>query len=286
MSQSEHKEKGKKTTKLLQSSAKVLGYGAISIFLLVWVFVLGVLTGRGDIHRWLQRLGLYKTEVAVRLGVTPANPEAAVQPVLPTAEGPKIEAEPAKPTAAESQPPTSPVAVAPPPDKGTVKAAAVPAVEPAKKTEAQARSEVKKGKGAGAAKTEAHDSIAARLNFQNSLDSPARKPAKATAQKEKTVHTAAMTPGTATPAAAADKKKPASTYQIRVASYRTAGEAQKAAADLAKKGIKVNIQQGKDNNGPTFIIHTQRYQSKAEAEKVAKQLRDNKMGGQIQELKP
>jgi len=71
VAKTESKEKKKKSLQLAKGSAKTLGYGLILVFLLIWVFALGVLTGRGDVNRWLQRLGLYKTELAARLGVAP-----------------------------------------------------------------------------------------------------------------------------------------------------------------------------------------------------------------------
>ncbi len=283
---SEHKDKGKKTLLVPQGSAKALGYGFLLIFLLIWVFVLGVLTGRGDIHRWLQRLGLYKTEVAARFGVVPANFESTSQPVLPVTEPPKTETEPAKPTAAEGKPAVTAAVEVKPVDKGAGPVTAASSGETSKKAEGHGRPEAKKGKAGAAAKTEHQASIASKLNFQNSLDTQTRKPAKTTAPKDKSVHTATMISGGDAQTDAAAEKKKAAAYQVKVASYRSAAEAQKALADLTKKGFKVNLQQSKDKTGPTYVIQTPRYQSKAEAEKVAKKLREANMSGQVQELKP
>ncbi len=82
-----------------------------------------------------------------------------------------------------------------------------------------------------------------------------------------------------------EKKKAACAYQVRVASYRTAEEAEKTMAELKKKGITVSLQKGKDKSGQTFTIKTGRYSNKAEAEKVTKKLKEAKLNGQIQELK-
>jgi len=285
VAKSEPKDKGKKTALVPKGVGKVLGYGFLLFFLLIWVFVLGVLTGRGDIHRWLQRLGLYKTEVAARLGVVPATLEPAGQSVLPQSEPVKTEIEAAKPTAAETKPPAAAAEVKPP-DKGAAPSPAATAGELSKKPEGQGRGDAKKGKGTAAAKTASQASIASKLNFQNSLDTQTRKPVKTTAQKDKAVRTAAMTSGVASQADAAAEKKKAAAYQVKVASYRSAAEAQRALADLTKKGFKVSLQQGKDKTGQTFVIQSPRYQSKAEAEKVAKKLRAANMSGQVQELKP
>lgn len=290
VSHSEQKDKKKKSGKLPQGFGKVLGYGFILIFLLTWVFTLGVLTGRGDVHHWLQRLGLYQSEMAARLGVAPANPESPAQPILPAVAAPKNELESAKTTGGETKPPAPSQAEAQPAEKGGQPPNALPPGDSAKKPESHTRPEDKKAKVATPAKTAARDSIAAKLNFQNSLDTQPRKAAKTAAHKERGVQTAAMTPGASgnsgSEAAAAEKKKAVSAYQVKVASYRTAAEAQKALADLTKRGFKVNLQQSKDKTGPTFVIQSQRYQSKAEAEKVAKKLREANMAGQVREVKP
>ncbi|MGQ9921181.1 MAG: SPOR domain-containing protein [Desulfobacca sp.] len=286
MSKSEPKDKGKKTALVPKGAGKALGYGFLLIFLLIWVFVLGVLTGRGDIHRWLQRFGLYQTEVAARLGVVPANLEPATQPVLPPAEPEKTEMPLAKPTDAESKPPLAATVDGKAADKGAAPASAAALGEVSKKPEGHGRTDAKKGKTTAAAKTEQQAGIAARLNFQNSLDSQTRKPGKVTASKDKGVQTASMTPGAASRATAATDKKKAPVYQVKVASYRSAAEAQKALADLKKKGFQVSLQEGKDKTGQMFVIQTPRCQSKAEAEKIAKKLREAKMSGQVQELKP
>ncbi len=277
MSKSEQKDKQKKTLTLPKNSAKVLGYGVILIFLLAWVFVLGVLTGRGDIHRWLERLGVHKTELASRLGITSAQPETPVLPALPVVDSGKPQAEPAVaavPTAESGSKPT---------EKSQAAAPAAPDGEAAKKAGEPARPDAKKGKGSPAAKVDPKGGIASKLSFQNSLDSQARKPHKTTAKKdaEKKPHQANVLHPGAEPAT-----KTAPAYRVTVASYRTAAEAQKTMADLSKKGVKVTLQQTKDQSGPKYVIHTQRYQSRAEADKVAKKLREANLGGQVQELKP
>ena len=291
MTKSEHKEKGKKAAQLPKGSGKMVGYGAVLLFLLVWVFALGVLTGRGDIHRWLQRLGLSQTEMAARLGVGSPPGDTPEVAVLPQNAATKVEAGAAQPTPPATKEPTPepspPVAAAVRAEKNAAAAGSPGAV--VKKTKGNVKGEAKKGKSPTPAKGDQQHSIAAKLNFQNSLDSQAHKPSKGVAKKEKNVHAATIVPETAsqtgTAAGGVDKKKTA-VYQVKVASFHDAAAAQKALADLTKKGFKVSLQQGKDKTGQTYTIQTPRFQSKAEAEKVAKTVRKAKMTGQVQELKP
>ena len=126
------------------------------------------------------------------------------------------------------------------------------------------------------------------MNFQNSLDTPAHKQSKTAAKKEGTPNTASVAPAPSRPqteTATGTEKKTVCAYQVKVASYRTAEEAEKALADLKKKGFKVSLQQGKDKSGTTFTLKTGRYNTKSEAEKVTQKLKEAKINGQIQELK-
>lgn len=290
MSQREQKDKEKKQVTFTMGGAKLLGYGLAVTFMMVWVFVLGVLAGRGDVNRLFQRLGLYKTTLAARLGVAPESQVAATLPgesgtkpeeaQKAMAEGENKSGQEAK-TASTKTVPAS-----------TVKAAdiiaAKGAAEPAKKSEAASKVEAKRSK-AGPQKSDQDHSLAAKLVFQNSMDSPTRKPHKAAAKKEGAVHVATMAPVPAqaqgATEAGAEKKKAACAYQVKVASYRTAEEAEKALADLKKKGFKVSLQQGKTKSGSSYVIKTGRYASKAEAEKVTQKLKEAKISSQIQELK-
>lgn len=278
MSQAEQKDKEKKSGKIAKGSAKFLGYGLVGLFLAVWIFALGVLTGRGDMHRLFQRLGLYKNDLAVRLGVTP---EAQVPVSLPLAQSqeatPAAPEQPGKPAAEAKAAGITPATPAPAPE------AAKPPADSGKKP-AAASHEAKKGKAPHPAKPDAA-SIASKLSFQNSLDAPVKKPLKAPAKKEGAVHTASIAPTPSQAAPGAEKKPAASAYQVKLGTYKTAEEAQKALADLKKKGFPVSIQPGKDKTGATYMIKTGRYTSKAEAEKVAQKLKAANISGQIQEVK-
>ncbi len=296
VSKEEKKGRGKKKATLTTGATKCLGYGLVVMFLMVWVFILGVLTGRGDVNSLFQRLGLYKTNLAARLGMDPDKQATPALPVAPLPETNKALADAGKKPAQESE-------VV---EKATAAATAAKAIEVAASTAAEqgkksgsATLEAKKSKGA----TQKHDhdrdneherSLASKLSFQNSLDTPTKRQPKNVAKKEATVHTASIAPQLShTPAEHSGeekkkgdgKEKTACAYQVRVASYRTAEEAEKTMTELKKKGVSVSLQKGKDKSGETFIIKTGRFSNKAEAEKVTKKLKEAKLNGQIQELK-
>ncbi|MBM4289299.1 MAG: SPOR domain-containing protein [Deltaproteobacteria bacterium] len=312
MSQQEPKARAKKQVTFTMGAARLLGYGLVMMAMMVWVFTLGVLVGRGDIHRLFQRYGFNKTDLAARLGM---DTEKQVAAVLPGAAGPNQEegikpppeAEKTKEIQAAAAPPT------PAPAAQAADASASPSSPAAaKKTAAEKKADARKPKGLVPPKIEKDPGLAAKLSFQNSLDTPTRKPPRAAAKQEATVRIASATPamprlqGDAGQAATRDnkagdatttmprlaggsgtsaEKKPASSYQVRVASYRTPQEAEKAMADLKKKGFNVNLQQGKDRSGTTYVIRTGRFTSKTEAERAAKRLQDAKFSGQVQEAR-
>ncbi len=84
-------------------AAKLLGYGLVVMFLMVWVFALGVLAGRGDLNRLFQRLGLYKTDLAARLGVAPDSQVPVALPGPNPEEAQKAVAEAGKKSAQEAK---------------------------------------------------------------------------------------------------------------------------------------------------------------------------------------
>ena len=290
MSQEEKKGRGKKKATFTTGATKFLGYGLVVMFLMVWVFILGVLTGRGDVNRLFQRLGLYKTDLAARLGVAPDKQLTAALPLPESVEANKALVDTAKKPSQESESAEKPLAVASPAGKATELAASITPADHSKKP-GVVNHDTKKSKGSAQPKHESdHDrSLASKLSFQNSLDTPTRKQPKTVGKKEPAVHTATITPQLShTPAGQAagnEKKKAACAYQIKVASYRTSEEAEKTMADLKKKGINVSLQKGKDKSGDTYVIKTGRYSNKSEAEKITKKLKEAKLNGQIQEIK-
>jgi hypothetical protein len=297
VSKEEKKGKAKKKATLSTGATRYLGYGLVVMFLMVWVFILGVLTGRGDVNRLFQRLGLYKTTLAARLGMDPDKQATPALPVASLPETNKALADAGKKPAQEPEA-AEKAAAAAPAAKATEVAASTTAAESGKKS---ASVEAKKSKGTNQKHEHEHErSLASRLSFQNSLDTPTKKQPKNAAKKEPTVHTASIAPQLSHTASehsgdekkkaeekkkGDEKKKTACAYQVRVASYRTAEEAEKTVAELKKKGINASLEKGKDKTGQTFIIKTGRYSNKAEAEKVTKKLKEAKLSGQIQELK-
>jgi hypothetical protein len=289
MSQEEKKGKAKKEVTFTMGAAKLLGSGLVIMFLMVWVFVLGVLTGRGDMNRLFQRLGLNKTDLAARLGVAPDTPMPAVLPVAQPEEAAKATADSGKKIGQDEKGKETKVVEASPATKTPDAAATKAPAETAKKSGEAAHQEAKRSKGLTQPKPEHDPTLASKLSFQNSMDTPARKPSKTVAKKEGAPHAAFVAAAPSRPqtdtATGTEKKKPVCAYQVKVASYRTAEEAEKALADLKKKGFKVSLQQGKDKSGTSFMIKTGRYNTKSEAEKVTQKLKEAKMTGQIQELK-
>ena len=287
MSQEEKKGRGKKKATFTLGAAKLLGYGLVVMFLMVWVFILGVLTGRGDVNYLFQRLGLYKTNMAARLGIAPSNQVSAALPVVHPTEDHKALSDSGKKPGPESEVAEITPAAALPTAKATDLVASKTPAETSKKP-GVGNNEAKKTKGSNQPKHDQDNSLASKLSFQNSLDTPTRKQSKSVAKKEATVHTASIATHPSNTAAETtageEKKKAACAYQVRVASYRTTEEAEKTVADLKKKGFNVNLQKGKDKSGTIYIIKTGRYSNKAEAEKVNKKLREPKMNGQLQEV--
>jgi cell division septation protein DedD len=288
MSQQEKKEKAKKEVTVTMGAAKLLGSGLVIMFLMVWVFVLGVLTGRGDINSLFQRLGLNKTDLAARLGVASDTPVSGVLPVSQPEESAKTMADSGKKSGQDDKVKETKSVEASPATKPADPALAKAPAETSKKPGAMAPQEAKRSKGLIQPQPEHDPTLASKLSFQNSLDTPAHKQSKTAAKKEVTPNTASVAPAPSRPqteTATGTEKKTVCAYQVKVASYRTAEEAEKALADLKKKGFKVSLQQGKDKSGTTFTLKTGRYNTKSEAEKVTQKLKEAKITGQIQELK-
>ncbi|WP_449244960.1 SPOR domain-containing protein [Desulfobacca acetoxidans] len=290
MAQQEKKAKEKKQVTFTISGAKLLGYGLGFTFMLLWVFALGVMVGRGDVNRLFQRWGLTKADLAARLGAPTVDPTPAA---LVPPSGPVSESGQKAGELADSKPSTEIKTALPPPQASSEvvnKPQDLPArsrVEVDKKPENGNKTEAKGRKGSNPEKPVTGSSIASKLSFQNRLDSTSHKPAKTAKKKESGMTTASMTPTLKTEAKAnieAAKKK-AAAYQVKVAYFHNAQDAQKALADLKKKGFAVSLQQGKDKNGTAYIIRSNRLTSKTEAEKMSKKFKQAKFSGQIEELK-
>lgn len=258
------KEKRKFT--LVFTGWQLVGYSGLLVSLMIWLFALGVLVGRGDINYWLHKLGLSMPDLVRNLGLF--GGEAPSQPLLP--ETPKTDnpapSAPAKPVVEAPRLPAAPAPAAP----------AVPvAAEPKNPAANAAKKEAGK---ANVPKLEAGPGVASHLPFQNSQD---RLPGKS---KGRSRTAESESSGSAT-----CSKKPASrtSYQLRIGeTYPTAQQAQKVAEELKKKGLKVTVQPQKKGDKTVYILKSDRLASKQEAEKLAQRLKENKYQGQIEVSRP
>ncbi len=216
--------------------------GALGLaWMMVIIFILGVLAGRGDIYHWLSSWGLVSPEAQK---IAQWSPPAEAPPALPPAAAPAKPspaapaAAPAIPSPAPAMPPPAPSASPglPPPVTGSLAAVPAPTASPAKKGKKGASPRDQKSKEEDLRRL--RQEMASKLRFQNSFDSTPAKPAR-TAQKQKDK------------AAAAPKAQP---KQVRVALLRDAKAAKAKLAELQKKGEKVSLKQGKDQKGAYYEI--------------------------------
>ena len=160
-------KEGRKITLGLKQ-ALVTGLGFLMV--LIWVFILGVLVGRGDLYRWLHNLGFLRAELM--------NPKQLPPSVINGAMVP----------AGQSEQPDAFSASKPAPMATSVSNQIKPnrTAAPAKK---------------GAAK----ESTAKAFPFQNSLDFSPSKPGKA--KKARPVHKGKAVPSDKKPTAASSKAR-------------------------------------------------------------------------------
>ena len=145
-----------------------MGYGLVVMFLMVWVFILGVLTGRGDVNYLFQRLGLYKTNLAARLGIAPGNQVSAALPVPQPTEDHKALADSGKKPAQESEVAEIAPAAASPTAKATDLVASKTPAETSKKS-GVGNPEAKKTKGSNQPKQDQDHSLASKAKFSEQL---------------------------------------------------------------------------------------------------------------------
>ncbi len=199
--------------------------------LLAMSFALGTLAGRGDIYRVMHNWGLVEHE-AIKIAAHTQPPSPNPGPGQPTAQEapPEAAPPPGQPTTGSHIPLTPPPA--PQAVKGTPPQTAHPAAAPAKK----------KGKETPSAKErQAKEEELKRLRqevakiskFQNKMESQPPKPPGQTA-KEKTAP-----------------------KLTKVAMFRNGAKAKEKLAELQRKGEKVTLKEGKDQEGPYFTIYRQ-----------------------------
>jgi hypothetical protein len=238
--------RGKKTKKarwqLSLGIKEVVFAGLGAAGLMMMSFALGTLAGRGDIYRVMHNWGIVGPETVK--AVPAAQPPPAVPPATQaaTAEEPKPAAPPTQGAVAPSQPPLAAA--------GKPGAAAAPAPTATKK----------KGKESAAAKEHQaqqeelrrlQQEVARLSKFQNSFEPQQSKPGRA-GSKEK----------------AAPKTGPAT---VRVAMFRDGAKAKAKLAEMQKKGDKVTLKEGKDQEGPYFVIYRQTPGKQPEARTAASQ---------------
>jgi hypothetical protein len=261
-------KKGRKSGWQLVLGLKEVFFAGIGVAgLMVLTFTLGTLAGRGDIYRLLHHWGLLAAEAPkvaqpwlppgwAPPGAAPdltagspsspavAPPAAAPAPVAlsPAAAQPAS----AAPAAAQGSPPP------PAPVKGSI--AAVPGSgtkSPAKKSKGGALAREQKAKEEELRRI--RQEVVSKLKFQNSLDTtpkPARLTQKQT--KEKT--------GVARP----------QPTLVKVAQFRDGKAARAKLAEWQKKGEKVCLKQGKDQQGVYYVIYRQSASKPGEAKSVAR----------------
>jgi hypothetical protein len=223
-------------------------------WMMVIIFVLGVLAGRGDIYRWLSGWGLVTPPASKMAQWSPLGPPPQVAP--PAASIPTAPA--AAPVAAP--PARTASAPAPAPVTGNITAAPAPPAPPAKKARRATAHREQKAKEEELRRLRRE--VASKLKFQNSFDSTPTKAARS-AQKRKERHLASAT-------------KPA-TKQVRVAHFRNLKTARAKMAELQKKGEKVTLKQGKDKKGAFYEILREIPTKTREANSLAR--KSHKSGG-------
>ena len=84
------------------------------------------------------------------------------------------------------------------------------------------------------------EEVAKKLKFQNSLDTATPRPAKTRDSKVKIA------------------EKPSSNTMVRVAKYRDKKAAKARVAELQKQGEKASLKEGKDQQGPYYVVYRQK----------------------------
>ena len=226
------------------------GFGMVA--LTVMSFVLGTLAGRGEIYRVFARWGLLSPEASrvVQPWVPPAGvgpplgqaapaPGAAALPNAGTAATPAAQvAAASSPQAAQSAPAAG---EAHPAHQAPVKGSLIPAggSSAAKKKTAKPPAPPGSAQSKEEELKQLKAEVAKKLNFQNSLDKPP-KPSQAQKIKVKDKDKAA-------PA-----KAPGSTVQV--GRFREKKAAQAKLAEMQKRGEKVSLKEGKDQQGTYYAV--------------------------------
>lgn len=224
--------RGKKTKKArwqLVLGVKQVLCGVLGLtWMMVIIFILGVMAGRGDIYRWFSSWGLVNPGPANVAQWSPP-PETPVVAAAAKSSQPEPGAKPAAPPApSTSTPATTPItgSIAPTSSRG--------APPPAKKTRKGFSNQDYKKQQADLDKL--RKEMAKKLVFQNSVRG----------ETSKSLSKAHKKPGKA----ATGQKRP-----VRVAQFRNLKDAQARLAALQQKGEKVTLKKGKDKKGAYYDIY-------------------------------
>jgi hypothetical protein len=250
--------RGKKTKKArwqLTLGMKQVICGALGVtWMMMIIFILGVLAGRGDIYRWLSGWGLI-TPVSSKVAQWSPPAEAPAGAVKSLSPGPETAAAPGTKARAAS---TS--AARPGPVTGSIAPASSPAaVSRSKKTSKGTSHRDHKAREEELRRLRRE--VAPKLKFQNSFDSKPPKTARTTLKKK------GAAPG-----------QKAQSRQVRVAQYRDLKAAKAKMAELQKKGEKVALKKGKDKNGAYYEIFRET-QVKKTPENIGLAQKAQKSGG-------
>jgi hypothetical protein len=226
---------------------KKIIWGTLGLFCLtVAAFVLGVLAGRGDTNRWLTSWGLVSPEPPKAAQWSPP-PEPA-----PVAAPVKAPAGPPAPAAGVSPPGPGPAPAPVQPVTGSLTGtpSTPPPTPPAGKKAKKSASSKDSQKAKDEELRRLRREMAAKLKFQNSFDTQPKSGRTGVKQKDKTA-----------------KAPP---VQVKVARYRDAKAAKAKMAELQKKGDKVSLKQGKDQEGAYFDLLRQAPAAPRDGDNLAK----------------
>ena len=242
-------KKAKKARWQVVLGLKQVLFGALGLgWMMIIIFILGVLAGRGDIYRWLSSFGLVAPAPRLAQYSPPAETPAATPQPTTTASTSKSSV-PAAPA------PATPPAPAPITGKMIPPAPTTPAPAPAAAKKSRKGAAFRDQKAKEEELNRLRQEVASKLKFQNSFDSTPTKPSRAAKQKDKRLA-----------AAAAPKASP---KLVRVGQYRDAKTAKAKLAELQKKGGKVTLKQGKDHKGVFYEILRENPANGGDTDRVA-----------------
>ena len=238
-------KKGKKWH-LILGLKDVIFAGIGIVGLIMMSFALGALAGRGEIYRMAYSWGLLDPEAKPSAQVTPqvaALPAPAASALAPPANTPTpvpasstLAAPPGGPGGKQEAAlsPTVAKGSQPPAVAGSMTPWSPPAAAASSKKNSRAAQAQREQKAREDQLRQERQEVASKLTFLNSFDTsskPGHKKEKATAKPQPTL--------------------------VKVGTYRDSKTAQAKLGELQKKGIKVTLKPGKDENGTFYTLYRQ-----------------------------